>query len=131
MKIEIHFPKYHAAFNREAVHQFLKEIGEGTKNKMVTEAAGPKSGRIYVVKGREYQASAPGEYPANKFGDLSASYGVEQDAEGVTIGTNIKYAKYLRTGTTKMMKRKMLKEALQDTLEHHHMMKPFAEWRRG
>ena len=132
MKITIEFPKFHAAYNQEAVHQFLKEIGGATKDKMVIEASGPKSGRIYTLKGgRTYQASAPGEYPANKYGILSASYQVEQSGNEVTVGTNVEYAKYLRGGTTKMAKRKFLKEALHDALEHHHLTKPFVEWRRG
>ncbi len=34
---------------------------------------GPATGRIYNFRGRKHQASAPGEYPANRTGDLAGS----------------------------------------------------------
>lgn len=133
MKITIKVPKFHAAYVPANVRRFLREIGDATKAKMVSEASAAKSGRIYHIGGgRTYQASAPGEFPANKFGKLAASYRVEADgSNAVDIGTNVPYARFLRAGTVKMKPRKFLKEALQFAIKEKHMTKPFAEWRRG
>lgn len=42
------------------------------KSYFYRKLTGPRTGRIYYVPalGRTYQASAPGEYPAEKFGHL-------------------------------------------------------------
>lgn len=132
MKIKVVVPKFHAVYVKANVRRFLKEVGDATKAKMVSEASAAKSGRIYHIGGgRTYRASAPGEFPANKFGKLAESYRVEATSEHADIGTNVPYAKYLRAGTWKMKPRKFLKEALIYALKHEHMTKPFAEWRKG
>jgi HK97 gp10 family phage protein len=132
MIIKIVIPKFHAAFVPANVRHFLKQIGDATRKKLVTEAAAPKSGRVYQIGGgRTYRASAPGEFPANKHGLLAKSYGVETTVKEVTIGTNAPYARFLWQGTHKMKPRKFLREALEFALEHEHMTKPFAEWRKG
>lgn len=133
MKIIIKVPKFHAQYVAANVRRFLKQVGDATKAKMVTEAAAPKSGRVYKIGGgRTYRASAPGEFPANKFGKLAASYRVvSKGSNAVEIGTNVPYARFLRAGTVKMRPRKFLREALDYALKHEHMMRPFAEWRRG
>lgn len=133
MKITIKVPKFHAAYVPANVRRFLHEIGNETKAKMVTEAAASKSGRTYQIGGgRTYRASAPGEFPANKYGKLSKSYQVVLDgSHAVDIGTNVPYSRYLRQGTWKMSKRPFLKEALQYVLKHEHSKIHFAEWRRG
>lgn len=133
MIIKIIFPKFHARFNKGAVGHFLRQIGNKTKQIMVQQAAAPKSGRTYQIGGgRSYVASAPGEYPANKFIKLSKSYRVEEAGPmSVEIGTDVPYATFLRAGTRKMRPRKFLREALHTALEHEKMAKPFAEWVKG
>lgn len=58
---------------------------------------GPRTGRIYPLPtGGYYQASAPGEYPAKKLGDLrkTLAYRVEVDSDSVSliIGSPMEYA---------------------------------------
>lgn len=133
MIIKIIIPKFHARFDKHAVKIFLRQIGEKTKQIMVQQAAAPKSGRVYQIGGgRSYTASAPGEYPANKFVKLSKSYRVEEAGPmSVEVGTSVPYSTFLRAGTRKMRPRKFLREAMQTALEHEKMTKPFAEWVRG
>lgn len=132
MKIKVVIPKFHAAYVPVNVRRFLHAVGDATKRKMIEEAADAKSGRVYHIGGgRTYRASAPGEFPANKFGKLAKSYQVAVEASAVEIGTNVPYSRYLRAGTRKMLPRKFLREALDYALEHDHMTHPFAEWRRG
>lgn len=133
MMIKIVIPPFHAAVDRSAIHGFLRSVGEGVKNKMVQEAAAGKSGRVYQLSGGgSYTASAPGEFPANKHGHLSASYSVEVDAMEMEVGTDVAvYPAYLRTGTHKMAPRKFLREALEFAMAKDHMTRPFAVWRHG
>jgi HK97 gp10 family phage protein len=132
MKIKVVIPKFHAHLNDLAIRQFLRDAGNKTKQIMVQQAAAPKSGRTYHIGGgRTYTASAPGEYPANKFVRLSKSYRVEVGHDFAEIGTDVYYARFLRGGTRKMKPRKFLREALETVLENEHMIKPFVEWRRG
>lgn len=47
---------------------------------------GPRTGRIYYRKGRTHQASAPGEPPAEDYGDLAESVNVDLSRIGVLTG---------------------------------------------
>ncbi len=131
MNIIIKIPPFRAVLMKANVRRFLKQVGDATKKKMIEEAAAPKSGKLYHLGGgATYRASAPGEFPANKYGKLSASYRVETEATEVTVGTNVYYSRYLREGTRKMRPRKFLREALNHSLHNEHMKEPFVEWRR-
>lgn len=65
------------------------------------ELTGTRSGRSYIVPGtkREYTASAPGEAPARRLGDLARSYRylVKQD-EG-QVGSGLPHSWTLEKGT--------------------------------
>lgn len=65
-----------------------------------------KTGRIYFIKGRPHQASAPGESPANLTGNLanSADYKVRGHRE-MDFGEAADYATFLELGTSKMAPR--------------------------
>lgn len=74
---------------------------------------GNKSGRVYPVPGtqRTYTASAPGEAPATRLGDLRTSYRfLVRDNEGL-VGSPLHYAYKLEKGTRKMAPRPHLKRA--------------------
>jgi hypothetical protein len=132
MRIKIVIPKFHAAFNEAPVRMFLRDVGDKVKQIMVQQAAAPKTGRVYLLRGGTYQASAPGEFPANKFGHLSRSYRFEVEAREMKVGTDVLvYPAYLRAGTQKMAPRKFLRQALGDAMEMERMKRPFAEWRKG
>jgi hypothetical protein len=62
--------------------------------------------------------SAPGAYPNQQTGALAGS--VDSEMAGPREGhlfSDIEYAAYLTTGTSKMAKRKMLWEAFQEVME--------------
>lgn len=74
---------------------------------------GTRSGRMYPIPGTQtlYRASAPGEAPAVRLGDLRTSYRFEvKDNEGL-VGSPLSYAKDLEFGTRKMAPRPHLKRA--------------------
>lgn len=129
MKLIIKIPPFRVRLNRIFLREYLKDVGEATRKKMVTEAAARKNGRVYILKGGgEYQASAPGEFPANKFGHLGRSYRSTLGAMEVSIGTDVLvYPAYLRSGTSIMAKRRFLKEALEWAMEREHIKRSFVE----
>lgn len=70
----------------------------------------PKTGRYYIFKGRRIRASAPGEYPRNRTGDLRKSVGfIVQGSERLIFGSGkigqrkgqklLNYAEWLELGT--------------------------------
>lgn len=76
----------------------------------------PKSGRIYKVPNfaKTYQASAPGEAPAIRTGNLRSSIITEFIGKcHRRIGTNVEYAKYLELGTKRIGARPFLRPALE------------------
>jgi HK97 gp10 family phage protein len=78
---------------------------------------GPKTGRIYVRRGRiRHRASAPGQPPASDTGTLVRSIVMDVDATKLTVsvGSNVKYAPYLELGTRRMKARPFLSLALEN-----------------
>lgn len=65
-----------------------------------------KTGRIYIIKGRLHQASAPGEAPANLTGKLAktADYKVRGTYQ-CEFGDKMFYGKFLEEGTRKILPR--------------------------
>ncbi|MBO4228446.1 hypothetical protein [Bradyrhizobium neotropicale] len=59
-------------------------------------------------------ASSPGAWPARRTGGLLGSIATEVTSTSMTIGSNMPYSKYLRQGTSKMARRKMSDNALQE-----------------
>lgn len=82
---------------QRAILRGLKEIGHLLT---LTARAGirerNKTGRVYNFRGRIHRASAPGEYPAKRTGNLGRS--INYDASGLKMdfGTNISYGRYLQ-----------------------------------
>ena len=95
---------------RKALHEIGQEVVKEDQ-RLITE--GPKTGRIYRIKGRDHQASAPGEAPANLSGKLreSADYKVHSEHK-MEVGEYAGYAGYLETGTSKMEPRPHLIKAV-------------------
>jgi len=62
--------------------------------------------------------SAPGEYPKTDGGRLANSVDYQMDgARSGVLGSDVEYALYLTTGTSKMAPRKMFVDALDDALK--------------
>jgi HK97 gp10 family phage protein len=76
-----------------------------------------KTGRTYKFKGKTHQASAAGEYPANRSGKLRKSVGFDVlDSEDMEFGyrDSVNYGKWLEDGTKKIKKRPALNRTVQD-----------------
>jgi len=58
--------------------------------------------------------SAPGAWPNTQSGGLIDSINHETTSDSVTIGTSMPYSGFLRHGTSKMARRKMSDNALQE-----------------
>ena len=76
-------------------------------------------------------ASAPGAWPNNRTGRLSASIRSEVTSDSVTIGTNTHYSGYLRNGTSRMARRKMSDNALEEGIRAAGRLTKWVEWSRG
>jgi hypothetical protein len=88
---------------RAAFTEIGKENSLHTKNLIKNP---PKTGRIYRFRGRNHQASAPGQPPANRSGDLMKSVGSRVYGwEKMEFGDRKFYGKFLEDGTRKMKPR--------------------------
>ncbi len=78
-----------------------------------------RSGRVYRTRGVEHQASAPGEAPASRTGELSDSIAVEPGAtEGeLHVVADTAYAAALEFGTHQTEPRPFLQPAFAETRE--------------
>lgn len=63
--------------------------------------------------GRVYTASAPGESPASRLGDLRTSYRYRVKSNYAEVGTPLKYGLTLEKGSRKMAPRPHLRKAYQ------------------
>lgn len=90
-------PHKHKRALRLALNEIGSEVVNSTANFIFNP---PKTGRWYNFNGRPYQASAPGESPANRSGRLAKSgdYKVRNFQE-MTVGETAYYAKWLEEGT--------------------------------
>lgn len=132
MIIKIIVPKFHAALNRSAIHMFLRQVLNRTRENIIKDAAAAKSGREYHIGGgRTYRASSPSELPANKYGHLAGSYQIKDGSMQASLGSSVRHAAFLRDGTSKMSSR-FLRGNLEKAMgTNHQMVKPFVEWRKG
>ena len=81
---------------------------------------GPQTGRIYErANGIVHQASQTGQWPAVDSGNLRINTRMRFAATEGEIGSNVDYAEYLATGTSRMGARKLYKEALDLSIEEH------------
>jgi phage gpG-like protein len=76
-------------------------------------------------------ASDPGAWPNNRTGRLSRSIQTRVTANTMTIGTSMPYSGFLRNGTTRMARRKMSDNALQEGMRAAGRLKYWVEWVRS
>ena len=110
--------KFHARKKQEEIRRWLNDIG-------VSGTDAFRSGM-----GRWRPASAPGAWPNSRTGGLKGSIRHETTSNSVTIGTSMPYSGFLRNGTSKMARRKMSDNALQEGMRHSRLGK-WVEWTRG
>ncbi len=124
IRIESNVKDYKAAI--ENVRKFrLFKAGHVLRNQLLRDLAkGPRTGRRYYVPGtRElYTASAPGERPAWRTGDLARSYRLAPDrmpllGKHIDLGSELDYATYLEFGTPNMKARPHLNPAYEAVKE--------------
>ena len=75
-------------------------------------------------------ASSPGQYPAIRTGRLRGSISTVVTANSMTIGSNMPYSRFLRQGTTRMERRKMSDNALQEGIMRARLGR-WVEWTRA
>ena len=78
-----------------------------------------KTGRFYIFKGKRIRASAPGEYPAKRTGDLARSLGwdVKNYQEMQTVSRlDAEYPKTLELGSQKIARRSYLARTARDNV---------------
>lgn len=69
---------------------------------------GTRTGRLYRRGSITHRASAPGEFPKSDTGRLVSSIYVDFTYQIARVGSQLKYAKWLEDGTTKMAARPWL-----------------------
>jgi hypothetical protein len=93
---------FYARKDPGTIKSWLQAIGEASKQAF--------SGGM----GSYPPASAPGAWPNSRTGSLKGSIAIEVTESSMTIGSNMPYSIYLRTGTSKMARRKMSDDALKE-----------------
>ena len=98
----------------EAKYEKLLAASEFARNRLVEKLGGNRSGRTYTVPGTSvtYTASAPGEAPASRTGQLRGSIEYEITNNTGYIGTPLQYGAFLELGTNKAAPRPWLKTTL-------------------
>lgn len=100
--------------HQDGIETALYTIGEdvGLRVKQLL-TQGPKTGRVYRIRGVDHQASAPGEAPASRTGRLvrSFNYNVHGFYQ-MEVGEDAPYAGWLEDGTENMEPRPHLIRAI-------------------
>ncbi len=101
---------------RNGLRGALKEIGkENSKHNKMLIKNPPKTGRIYKFQGRDHQASAPGQPPADRSGDLRKTSGYRVYGHSrMEFGDRMSYGKYLEDGTSRMKARPHIKRTVRE-----------------
>ena len=95
---------------RGAAQRNVSEAARVVQSEVRRKLSGTRSGRTYPVPGTQqtYTASAPGEPPARRTGDLAKSYQVHEPTGGTPeayVGSDSPYALPLEKGTRRMAAR--------------------------
>src|SRR5262245_29438183 len=93
--------KFHAFKDKAVIRRWLKTVADASEKAFKNMKGYPP-------------ASSPGEYPAIRTGNLRGSISTVVTDDSMTIGSNMYYSWFLRKGTTRMARRKMSDNALQE-----------------
>ena len=103
--------------HQQGIQNALHVIGDVVGNRtgrLIKE--GPKTGRVYRFRGRDHQASAPGQAPANRSGRLLKSFNYNVHGPySMELGESVDYAGFLEDGTGRMRPRPHVIRAISDT----------------
>ena|SRR5215471_3495998 len=92
-----------AVIDEGLLEAWLQERLDDARNFFISAASGPSP-------------SAPGAYPGLRSGALVGSVSVEAAGRSGSISAGVDYAGFLASGTSRMAPRKMLADALDETL---------------
>jgi len=101
----------------------MLEAVNAVRNVTLETLSGSRSGRVYRIPGtkKTYQASAPGEAPAQQLGDLrkSVTGGLEKEGRRIIgyVGTGLPKGPMLEYGTSKMAARPWLRISFEKSME--------------
>ena len=110
--------KFHARKKPEEIHRWLWGVA----------FAGSEAFRSGM--GHYPPSSAEGAWPNNRSGRLNASIKGEATGDSATIGSNMHYSKWLREGTSRMGRRKMSDNALEEGMKVSRLGR-WVEWSGG
>lgn len=116
--------QFHARKKEQVIRGWLAKIG----------AAGTEAFRSGM--GKYPPASAPGAWPNSRTGRLKSTINYEVGGGGafeynVTIGTDAPYSGFLRSGTSRMARRKMSDNALREGVARAGRLGKWVEWTKG
>ena len=90
----------------DQINTALDSSGQALADDAVTKIdGGARTGRMYG----NHQASAPGEYPKSRTGELVASIFKRLESLSVMVGSGLDYGKFLELGTSRMAARPWLR----------------------
>jgi hypothetical protein len=111
---------FHAYKNQAAIQAWLRGIGEASKQAFIGGM------------GHYPPASSPGAWPNVRTGGLRGSVDYTVSGDELTVGSNMPYSIFLRAGTSRMARRKMSDNALQEGMKAASRQSVhWVEWRRG
>jgi len=103
----------------------MVEIDEGMLSQWLQERL--DDARNHFISSCGASPSAPGDYPGVRTGQLIGSISVEAGDRLGSISAGAAYAGYLASGTRRMAKRKMLAEALDESLSANPQAEQLAQ----
>jgi phage gpG-like protein len=105
--------KFRAKKQPDVIKRWLGIVRSSSQDIFTRGMKGPHNGMLAKRKdGSIFHRSTPSQFPAVDSGMLLASLKTRQTIDSATIGTNMFYAKFLRTGTRLMKRRKMSDNAI-------------------
>jgi hypothetical protein len=118
-------------FNSKAVGHTLASVAvqrmyvatNVVRSRTLEKLSGPRAGREYRVPGTNvtYTASAPGEPPAVRLGELRQSVNVSVKTEGPAVigevGTPLDHGLYMEHGTVRILPRRWLGPSFEESLK--------------
>lgn len=122
VKLVFHTKEVVKSIEDTASKRMAEAVNE-VRNTVLDTLSGSRSGRTYKVPGtgRTYTASAPGEPPAQRLGELRGSIKTSVGGEGRTVigmvGTDKIQGKMLEFGTRNMAARPWLKVSFDKSLD--------------
>lgn len=127
--------RFNARKQQRVIRSWLASVGRSTRQEFTRGAKGRHTGVVAYRKGggRFRRSAGDGsEYPAIDSGALLKSLRTRLRADSVTTGTDEPYARWLRTGTEHMARRRMTDTALKTAgPEEAHRSRGWVAWNKG